>query len=369
MSTSADSFHRRSSGSHVLQTKSAQYQEWLVPISSAAVGASISVRKKQGNPSLLPEQDICDSFNFIHFSPQGASTPLPLGYKILPPNPMPTTPTTPLAHGGTNLASEMVRKNGDEDIVMKDSTPEVIEHVSDKSKLQEIEERSEAKSETSRRTVHIPHDSIFSSFDISASLQDTSTPESPRSHGNSKTTKCKDSKQEKSPPISQDGNNRDNTLNSRDKDNNLHDMLSGLGLSGLSIYDILFTPYSLFYPTDKTAKWKKSQDSGIALDAPTGVPKIDEKQKASNVSKEKKVVRIITKSNANPVSASANESDHERRNAPKDCSKARVRSILRVNQGLPKPQLHLDNEPLIAEEEEDELLLTSKGWDWRPLRD
>ncbi|KAF8491789.1 hypothetical protein JB92DRAFT_3005211 [Gautieria morchelliformis] len=161
------SFRRRPSGSHALERKAHQTQDWLVP---PAPPAPI----EENRPPFDPDIDLSKSHSF--FSPQGFSTPLPLRRSTE--HGTPVTPRLSLAWEETKMPLRQGR-----DIVVNDATPVHEEgntlppalapdnHAPTSSPISSGVTGNVCQSiaPISHRKVHLPHDSIFSSFDVSAS--------------------------------------------------------------------------------------------------------------------------------------------------------------------------------------------------------
>jgi hypothetical protein len=157
------SFRRRPSGSHALQKKSTRIQDWLV-------APRIPPAADESTAPFGLDIDLNKSHSF--FSPQGTSTPLPMRRPIHYGTPM--TPTPSIPSGVKKLSPRQ-----SEDIIMNDTMT-----IPEESSVQAPGAASGFDASTSsprdpgvvgsirqhpHRIVHLPHDSIFSSFDVSAS--------------------------------------------------------------------------------------------------------------------------------------------------------------------------------------------------------
>lgn len=161
------SFRRRPSGSHALQKKSTQNQDWLVAPPRAIPSSA------DGNTATLdPEIDINRSHSF--FSPQGSSTPLPLRRPIHYGTPMTPTPSIPSGnkdsspcHPQDSVMSDT--KSSPEESSVRTPDPASDLYTSSPRVPSVIGNSQESSTQPPHRVLHLPHDSIFSSFDVSAS--------------------------------------------------------------------------------------------------------------------------------------------------------------------------------------------------------
>ncbi|KIJ55130.1 hypothetical protein M422DRAFT_774258 [Sphaerobolus stellatus SS14] len=335
ISTHTASLHRRPSGSHALQAKTTQNQGWLIPPLPFTISSKVPSRKEP-MPALDESLDPQAVNSFMAFSPQCVSTPLPTKFRSKD-----YASSTPDKSTSAQTQSENIQSSSRKaiDIVeMEGVSPEPVPYPQPLSA--EVSPPRNARnppnsefSNTPRRTVHLPHDSIFSSFDVSIS--------SPIAQGSlSPPGNASPSQELIQPDIypkslgdgSKEGEKRDA------KQEKLHTMFSELELS------------------DEVGKWTNSQDSGItATEAPKPLneKETDRHPGTSKNEKKKKKVRIST------------ELVHDSRVKRPASRKPALKLSPRA---LRKPQLHLNNEPLVGDEnDEDELLLTSKGWDYNPL--
>ena len=126
-------------------------------------------------------------------------------------------------------------------------------------------------------------------------------------------------------------------------------------------------------------KWATSHDSGIGLE----IQHTKEKETADANLPQKRKLRppTRTRNNSDPkatvqdprkrLRSDLNKKQQRKRHAPVATTRYSAQtssSSFRLGCLPPNIRMRIDDEPLIAEgDEDDELLLTSKGWDWDPL--
>lgn len=156
-SSASISFRRRPSGSHALQQKSVGNHDWLVPPSQHFQPSNPD--SGQDNTELgVDQKDVRDvDINLSSFSPQCYSTPLIA--RRLPIEVAPTTPVSvkPLRLSENNQLEAFI--NGSTCTTIAQGNLETSASISFLG----------TTSPGSRKLIHLPHDSIFSSFDFSTS--------------------------------------------------------------------------------------------------------------------------------------------------------------------------------------------------------
>ena len=208
------SFRRRPSGSHALQRKSNRNQDWLIP-----PAARIPLSTEENSTPFDPDVDLDKSHSF--FSPQGFSTPVPLRHLNQPGTP--TAPAPPLP-----LEERELSERQEHDAVMNDITPvlggvtiQPLVVTSDRHILTSLTAAQKSPSQIPQRIVHLPHDSIFSSFDVSVSAATIQT------DFNHSDEKVKDARGDLYQALSSRVD-----VSPTSEGEKLHDMFSVLGLAG-----------------------------------------------------------------------------------------------------------------------------------------